>query len=45
MEFIFFFVAMESSNPNEQTQGHDVREYELDKMLEMKKVKMRRIVK
>nr|GMC86487.1 hypothetical protein Iba_chr04dCG11390 [Ipomoea batatas] len=31
MEFIFFFVDMESSNPNEQTQGHDVREYELDK--------------
>nr|GMD20877.1 probable ubiquitin-conjugating enzyme E2 37 [Ipomoea batatas] len=32
MEFIFFFVAMESSNPNEQTQGHDAREYELDKL-------------
>nr|GMD03754.1 zinc finger BED domain-containing protein RICESLEEPER 2-like [Ipomoea batatas] len=27
---IFLFVAMESSNPNEQTQVHDIREYDLD---------------
>nr|GMD99476.1 Elongation factor 1-beta 1 [Ipomoea batatas] len=28
--------AMESSNPNEQTQVHDIREYDLDEMLELK---------